>query len=208
MPIPETPLWQSLLLESPWPLCLALGLAGVIGLAVGQVTGKKAAWYAAAGLLVAAAGVWGLAAGVQTDKEKVAQLTRSILMDTEGDFDRASFESKLAADAVLTDDIGRPWLRRIAWMLAFDTAINAAGVESHHVHKLEAGAADGQAVVALNLITRTNAAGPSLHKSQWTLIWSQDGNGQWKLKELSCIGYNGHAPSDLYAYLRSPSGGW
>lgn len=207
MPIPPTPLWQSLLLESPWPLCLALGLVGVIGLVVGQVTGKKAAWYSAAGLLLMAVGAWGLAAGVQTDKEKVTQLTRSILADTEEGFDRASFESKLAPDAVLTDDVGRPWLRRVPWMLAFDAAINAAGVESHIVHKLEAGAADGQAVVALNLITQTSSAGPSLHKSQWTLLWSQDAGGQWRLRELSCIGYNGQSPSDVYAYLRSPSSG-
>src|SRR5690606_7680261 len=79
-PLPDPPPLEWLLLEQPWPLAVALALAGVIGFTLLSRRGRPAAAMAAAlACFAAAAGLWGLATSVATERERMAEATRQLV---------------------------------------------------------------------------------------------------------------------------------
>jgi len=178
------PLWQSLLLEQPWPAVIALiAVAAVVHLAARQRTGW--AWRAAApAVLLLAGGVWLLAHLVPTDREALLARTEALVHAT-APLDTGTLDAILAPSVVLSGPRGDPWFDRTDLVDRLENARGRLSGFEHAIRGLGAEADDaGRGISVLDLRTRVPASGNLAVASKWTLYWRKDDAGRWRVTEI------------------------
>jgi len=191
--VPEPAFWSYLLLESPWPVIVALVGVWAVLRVIGARRRNMRLRVAAIGALGLAAGLALLAYGVTTDREHVLDRTRALIEATQP-MSPATLDGFIRPSATIAVDDGptlmayeqaRPALERIA-------------VATQAIQQTRAGLADpGQAVSEVSLMTRLERP-PSVQPvpSRWRFHWRRGGDGAWRVSKIVLLELRGEAVSD------------
>lgn len=189
MNIPPPPVWQSLLLEQPWPLAIVLLVIGALLRTVGRRTGKRGLTRVALGAVVLAAGVVALAYFVETGREAVRRLTLE-LVESVDPMDSAAVDALLADDVRVTGPQGRVIVESGAVRRRLASANERYRVSSHRIRDLNVWAEGEAGRAELALYSQVNAT-PAL--TRWGLWWEKRG-GAWRVTEIRWLRYQGGEP--------------
>jgi hypothetical protein len=189
MDVPSPPVWQSLLLEQPWPLAVLLLVVGVVLRSVGRRTGRRGLRRAALVSVLLAAGVVALAYFVETGREAVRRHTLGLVDAVEPlDADRVS--ALLADDVRVTGPRGRVLVDSGDVRRRLQSANRRYSVASHRVRDLDVWAAGDEGRAMLALYSQINET-PAL--TRWGLWWEKQ-DGAWRVTEIRWLSYQGREP--------------
>lgn len=189
MDIPAPPVWQSLLLEQPWPLAILLLVIGVILRTIGRRTQRRGFTRVALVAVLLAAGVVALAYFVETGREAVHRRMMALVEAVEP-LDTAALGDLLSDRVRVTDPQGRVVVERGEVRQRLESSQHRYDVGSHRVRDLSvwAGGEEGRAMLAL--YSNINST-PAL--TRWGLWWEKQ-DGQWRITEIRWLSYQGREP--------------
>lgn len=189
MDIPAPPVWQSLLLEQPWPLAILLLVIGVILRTIGRRTQRRGFTRVALVAVLLAAGVVALAYFVETGREAVHRRMMA-LVEAVKPLDTAALGDLLSDRVRVTDPQGRVVVERGEVRQRLESSQHRYDVGSHRVRDLSvwAGGEEGRAMLAL--YSNINST-PAL--TRWGLWWEKQ-DGQWRITEIRWLSYQGREP--------------
>lgn len=200
MRLEPPPLWQHLLLEQPWPVIVALGVAVVVLTVLAQRHRRRGLRIAAWGLAVLAGGIYAVAWQVTTDREQLLEATEALVAATESPMDPEAFAARWLGDnAVLTGADGEPWLDRDAIERTLRSAHRRYTIEQHATRRLDAATGRpglGRSVVELSTQAgggRMGAFGPV--RTEWDLRWKQNEHGEWRVYEIRWVRFRDRQPN-------------
>lgn len=182
------PLWQSLLLESPWLLVIALAAGGLIVRLAARQRGHRrlahAGWIGPGLALL----VWALSHLVQTGREQLLAHSRDLVAST-APIQPPHLLAMLRPDAVLVGPDGQTWLDGPALRAELESQAGRLRIASQSIRSIEAQTlGDGQGVALLDLRT-TLAEGFGAQApiaSKWLLTWRQE-DGVWRLQRVQWL---------------------
>jgi hypothetical protein len=194
-PLPAPPLWERALLEQPGYLALFLLLAGIVVFILLNQRGKPRQGAAAAtGLVLASIGVMLLGMMVQTEREQMADATRT-LVDVTARNDTAALGEMLAPDARLFAGMPIPevaavpsaGLDRDGILRAVNTALTREPLKEARVTRVQAerlspGAGRTQATVRV-VVERYAVPNTSV----WRLNWRRSSDGRWRITQIEPV---------------------
>lgn len=196
--LPGGPLWERLLLESPWPLAAALAAGAVIALFVLNGRGQTRAGLLAAGALAAlGAGVVVLARTVQTDGEAIRARTEA-LVGMVARVDEAGMDKLLASDARLLSSFEQGDIRTPpvgldkAGIIARvrETLGRQFPIREHAVLETQ-GQIVSEGLGRTQVRVRVVVEGWNFpHTSWWRLDWRRDGGG-WRAVTITPVAIDG-----------------
>ena len=182
-----TPLFDTL-----W-IPVAVVVLGLVLIVVGGTRRSRAVQ--GAGLALSGVGAAGLAASllIQTPREAVAAQTEA-LVAMAGPFDPAGFDAVLARDAVVLEPGGAVLLDRVALGERLDRWNGRGGGFDHRLVSIDVQMRGDDGASSL-IRVRTNG-GPAQFPTltDWEVLWTRDGDGQWRASSLRWISMNGSAP--------------
>jgi hypothetical protein len=190
--LPAPPLWEFALLEKPIYLAAALLLAAVVaGTLLNQRGRARQGVLIGAGLVALAAGVLILGGLVKTEREQMADATRS-LVETTARIDARALERALAPDATLFSDLRLPGvpsaqagLDKPGIIKAVQAALGAHPLKEYRVLEVQAqslasGMGRTQARVRVSFEEM-----PAPHISWWRVDWRRSADGVWRATAIT-----------------------
>ncbi|MFW5681819.1 MAG: hypothetical protein ACOC1G_02325 [Phycisphaeraceae bacterium] len=189
MDIPPPPVWQSLLLEQPWPLAILLLVIGVILRTIGRRTQRRGITRVALVAVVLAAGVVALAYFVETGREAVHQRMMALVKAVEP-LDSTAMRDLLSQDVQVTGPRGRVIVESGEVHRRLESSQQRYGVGSHRVRDLDVWAHGGEGRAMLALYSEINNT-PAL--TRWGLWWEKQ-DGVWRIVEIRWLSYQGREP--------------
>ncbi len=192
--LPEAPLVERLLFESPWPLA---GMAVVIGVIAAVMLNRRgrgaAALGAGVGGLALAAALVVMAGAVVTDREEIGRRS-SAFVEAVAAGDAMAAEELLLEDVSLRVGEEAPagnW--RAAILGAVQTAHREYGIEAASMGNVQTSATEGGFGRSVFRVTARASAGfPSV--SWWKLDWRRDHDEKWRIEVMRCLEINGREP--------------
>lgn len=192
------------LFEDPWPIVIGLIAVAVVLRLIGRQRQQARLVHGSRVALGLAIVVWLVAYMVTTDRERVIDLTKTMLAATTPPA-RATLEPIFDSQVTLQSDTGSS-----TWLTGESTLLNAL-VQAHQrvvfqSHSITAIGAqvpgdvdangnalpDDAAMVVVKLKTTTRQIGAPI-PSAWR-IYLQKYNGQWQVTQLRCLDIRGMAP--------------
>lgn len=196
MQVAPPPMWQSLLLENPWPIVIALVAVAAILRVAGSRQRKPAMSYAALASLVAAVGVYLLAAFVITGREAIIQRTEALVAAT-APLDAAALDDLIARGAFVSGPDGRPWVEYDAIRPELEHVLQRFRPSEQTIRSLgaEAQATRGRSVIDLRTSLPNSGYGLPV-ATVWGLEWRKEGDGQWRVAEIRWLEFMNREPSN------------
>ncbi len=195
MNLSPPPMWQSLLLEEPLPLVIALLAMAVVLRVMASRKRDGRLNYAALGALALAAGVFVLAHLVVTDREAIIARTEALVAAT-APLDAATLGDVLARGAIVTGPHGQPFLDAGQINAELERTLQRFPIESHAVRGLAAQSTSGtrgQSIVGLSTQARTDYGLPV--RTEWGLFWQKESDGAWRVIEIRWLAFQGREPT-------------
>jgi hypothetical protein len=190
-PLPGPPLIEQALLEQPWYIAGTLTLAGiVVFLALNQRGRSRAGVLWAGGLMVSAAAILVIGLLVKTEREQMAEATRS-LVDATARSDMRALDAWLGPDATLFSEfraeglsVPRSGLDKAGILKAAPEALARWPLKDYRVEDLQAqslGPGLGRTQVSVRVVPE---AMPLPHTSWWRVGWRRSPDGAWRVTEI------------------------
>lgn len=196
MQLDSPPMFEHLLLESPWAVMVVCVVAAAMLFSAGRRRKNKAVQAGGLVALALAVGVYLLAKGVTTDREQLILDTEALVAAT-APLDNAALDRLLDPSAVVTGPDTAIWLNAVQLRPRLNQAAQRFGIGDQQVRMVDAIARDdtwGESVVTV----RTDPGGAGPVNTGWRLIWRRDpvaggnsGGGGWRVVEIRWMRFNG-----------------
>lgn len=204
MQLDSPPMFEHLLLESPWAVMVVCVVAAAMLFSAGRR--RKSRGIQAGGLaaLALAVSVFMLAKGVTTARERLILDTEALVAAT-APLDNAALDRLLDPSAVVTGPDTAVWLNAVQLRPRLNQVAQRFGIGDQQVRTVEAFARDetwGESAVTV----RTEAGGAGPVNTGWRLTWRRDdagddsgggsgdgsgGGGGWRVVEIRWMRFNG-----------------
>lgn len=196
MDLADPPIWQQYVLESPWPLVVAL-LIVAAALSVAGLRDKRKR-LTAAGLIVAllAGAVLALATAVATKREQLLASTADLLAYTDPVNSRG-LQSIFTRDITLQNNAGQVWMQRADILARLDRLQSETPIGKHKVTDIKAEARGDRGYVDVRLSTSGVGGSPFGNLpilSRWLLVWELQPDGTWLLDEIRWVEFQLNEP--------------
>lgn len=200
MNLAPPPMWESLLLESPLPVVIALVAMAVVLRVMASRRRDRRLNYAALGALAAAMLVFVLAHLVVTDREAIMARTEALVAAT-APLDSNALADLIANGATVTGPQGQPFLDYSQLRPELERTLTRFPVEGQAVRSLAAQAMGapgtrGESIVGLSTQVRTEFFGGPI-RSEWGLFWQKESDGEWRVVEIRWLTFQGQEPTNL-----------
>lgn len=197
MNLSPPPMWQSLLLESPLPLVIALVAVAVTLRVMARRGGRPGPRlnYAALGALILAMVVFAAAHLVVTGREALIARTEALAAAT-SPLDRNALGDLIANGAVVTGPQGQPWLDYDSIRPELERTLERFPIEGHGVRGVAAETTKGsrgRSVLDLSTQVRSEYFGGPV-RSEWGLMWEKQSDGVWRVVEIRWLRFQGQDP--------------
>jgi len=199
MNLDPPPMFEHLLLESPWAVMGVLLVVAIVLALISRRRRSKAVGLCALAALILSAGVFGLAKAVSTDREQLMQHTRALVGAT-APMDPTVLDRMIDPAATVTGPGGTIWLTFDQISPRLKRVVGRLGVQSQRVREVQALSRDG-AWGESTVIVRTEAsgAGGMPINTGWHLTWQKEvpkaaganAAGGWRVVDIRWKRLNG-----------------
>ncbi len=191
MTLESPPIYEVLLLESPWSVMVVCGVVAVMLFSAGQRRQNKGLMIGASGALVLAAGVYLLATAVTTDREHLKQHTRDLVAAT-APLNEAELDRLIDPTAVVTGPDGQVWVKAGDVLPRARSVLTRVSLLSQDIRLLDAVGHDngwGESTVTI----QTQASSGNAVNTGWLLSWRKDdgADGAWRVIDIRWMRFNG-----------------
>jgi len=185
---------QTFVLENPWPLGIAFGIAALMAFLFGARRADKRLRIAAA--VLAAIGIGLIATGyaVTTKREQIQNRSLALL-DAAAPFNGATFAEFFEPDATVKAGSS---VQSITQAIAHLERVHSSyRFKSHAIDRLAIRKDLGdEVIVEFVVITHIDHA-MSRNTTAWNIFWRKGDDGVWRIAQMDCTRFNGHAPPGL-----------
>ena len=197
MPLAQPPLLENLLFEQPWPLVVAMvAVAAGCWVVASRRQKRGRLRLIALGIIVLAGAVVAMAQLVTTDREYLLDATAELVAATQSPTNSQVLDQLIAADAVVTGPAGEVWLEYAQLRSELQSVVDRHQIQEQRIRSVGAEVTSktaGRSVFDL----RTNIGKETFIpiRSVWALRWVRDDAGQWRIKEIQWLQFQGHTPT-------------
>ncbi|MEM7622009.1 MAG: hypothetical protein AAF235_02260 [Planctomycetota bacterium] len=197
-PLPEPPLFERLLFESPLLLAIAAVVIGLVAMFALVSRGKrKAALVVLACGLASGGGSFVLGGAVETERERLDARTRELVAVTvASEIDRLgemlTEDARVDVPQVSRAEIPLGTLLGEGYLAA--QLARAAGVRDHGIREVQAHA-DGPNVARTQVSLWVQPGDGGRTGSWWLMDWQRGGDGVWRARRITCLWLQGFGAS-------------
>ena len=195
MQLDSPPMFEHLLLESPWAVMVVCVVAAAMLFSAGRRRKNKGVQVGGLAALALAAGVYLLAQGVTTAREQLILNTEALVAAT-APLDNAALDRLLDPSAVVTGPSTAVWVSAVQLRSKLNQVAQRFDIGDQQVRAVDAFARDdtwGESVVTV----RTDPGGAGPVNTGWRLTWRHDpagadnAGGGWRVVEIRWMRFNG-----------------
>lgn len=185
-PLPQAPLFERVLLESPWPAVVLLLLAALVLFLVLNARAKlKPALLAGACVLLAAVGCYVVSVLVETPREKIKAGTRALVAAT-AEANRSELDRLLGDDLTMRVTRVPPTADKHMTMDLVEAILGKQyRVNDHSILEMQA-TIDGPRLGRTQVRVRVGSEYGSI-PSWWRLDWELGADGQWRVRRIEAL---------------------
>lgn len=197
MPLAQPPILENLLFEQPWPLAVVvLAVAAGCWVVASRRRRRGKLRLVAVSFVLLAVALLVMAHFVTTAREHLLSATAQLVAATESPTDGKVLDQLIAPDAVVTGPGGEVWLEYAQLRSELKSAVDRHQIHEQRIRSVGAEVTSdtaGRSVFDL----RTNVGKETFIpiRTVWALHWARDDAGEWRIKQIQWLQFQGHAPS-------------
>lgn len=196
MTVADPPVLQHYLLESPWPVAVALLIGAGALTVVGLREGRKKLLTGALLLSLLAGLLLAVATAVVTKREQLLAHTADLLAMTDP-VNTTGLQRLFASELTLQNDAGQVWMDGPDILDRLERLQRDTPIGNHKVTDIKAETRRDTGYVDIRLSTSGSEASPFGNTpvlSRWLLVWKQQADGGWLLSEVRWLEFQLSTP--------------